>query len=149
MVSRDTFQRWIVPYGKAIVELVRQYEKKTIMHYHGQVKEVLPDFVEMGPDGLHTIEAPPIGNCTMAEAFDITQNSMVLIGNIQYDCFRSYTADEMRAAVRDVIEECGDNRLILSPTAGPFDEDPPARLFENYFAFMEAGWTFGSKSVVV
>ena len=132
MVSRDTFQKWIVPYGKQIVDLVRSYGKKTIMHYHGQIKEVLPDFMTMNPDGLHTIEAPPVGNCTMSQAFEITQNTMALIGNIQYDCFRSYTPNEMKTAVRELFESCGDKRLILSPTAGPFDENPPRRLFENY-----------------
>jgi len=32
---------------------------------------------------------------------------------------------------------------FLSPTTGPFDPDPPERLFENYIAFMEEGWSCG------
>ena len=95
-------------------------------------------FLDMAPDGLHTIEAPPVGNCTLDEAFTLTQNRITLIGNIQYDEFRRLTPPQMRAAVHDVIREAAGRRLILSPTAGPFDPAPPGSLIANYLAFLDA-----------
>ena len=142
LVNRATFQRWVVPYARGLIELIHSYGKRVIQHYHGQIKEIMPDFVTMGPDGLHTIEAPPVGDCTFAEAFDVVGSGMTLIGNVQYDDFRALSADQMARAVRDVLDECRGQRLILSPTAGPYDPDPPDALIENYVAFMTAAWEY-------
>ncbi len=138
MVSRETFQRWVVPYESHLISLIHSYGKKAIQHYHGQIRNVLPEFADMGADGLHTIEAPPVGNCTLSEAFDATGNRITLIGNIQYDDFRSATPAQMKRMVRDTLDEVGGRRFILSPTAGPFDESPSEALLNNYVAFIDA-----------
>lgn len=143
MVSRATFQQWIVRYGQELVDLVHSYGKKVIMHFHGQIREILPDFVTMGPDGLHTIEAPPVGNCTIDEAFSVVGDAITLIGNVQYDCFRSYTPQEMKDEVRRVIGEARARRFILSPTAGPYDGNISQMVVENYLAFLDAAWDAG------
>ena len=139
MVSRDTFQRWIVPFAQELIAMVHAHGKKAIQHYHGQVKEILLDFLTMAPDALHTIEAPPIGNCTFTEAFDVVGDKIALIGNVQYDSFRSHTQEEMKQEVQDILEECKGKRLILSPSAGPFDADISDNMVKNYLAFIEAG----------
>lgn len=146
MVSPGTFRQWIVPYSKKLIELVHSYGKKAIQHYHGQIKEILPDFLEMGADALHTIEAPPVGNCTMAEAFEITENKMTLIGNIQYDCFRSYSPDQMKEAVISLLKECDGKNFILSPSAGPYEQKITKKMSDNYIAFMETGFYSGRKN---
>jgi uroporphyrinogen-III decarboxylase len=145
LVSRDTFRSWIVPYAKELIALIHSYGKKAIQHYHGQIAEILPDFVEMAPDALHTIEAPPVGNCTFTQAFEVTADTMTLIGNIQYDCFRSYEPREMADAVRAVCDECRGKRFILSPTAGPYDPDVDDRVIDNYLAFMKAAWEYSDE----
>ena len=114
LVSRDTFLNWIVPYDKELIEMIHSYGKKVIQHYHGQIKEVLPDFADMGPDGLHTIEAPPVGNCTFTEAYDIVKDNITLIGNTQYDDFRSFTKEQMVREVTTILDECKGKRLIVS-----------------------------------
>lgn len=142
MLSRDTFQRWIVPFAKELISMIHSYGKKVIQHYHGQIKEILPDFLDMAPDALHTIEAPPIGDCTFTEAYDVIGDEIALIGNIQYDCFRSYSHEEMKNAVYELLEECRGTRFILSPTAGPFDENISESEINNYLAFIDAGINF-------
>jgi uroporphyrinogen-III decarboxylase len=143
LVSRATFQQWIVPFASELIEMIHAYGKKAIQHYHGQIREILPDFLAMAPDALHTIEAPPIGNCTFTQAYEALGDRITLIGNIQYDDFRSMPPEQMAAAVRGVLEECRGRRLILSPSAGPFDPAPPARLAENYHVFMRTAWEYG------
>lgn len=138
LVSRQTFQRWAVPYESRLISLVHSFGKRVIQHYHGQIREILPEFVTMNPDGLHTIEAPPIGNCSLSQAYDITQSRITLIGNIQYDEFRSAQPAKMKRRVCETLEEVAGRRFILSPTAGPFDDSPPRRLTDNYAAFIEA-----------
>lgn len=143
VVSRDTFQRWIVPFAQELVEMVHGRGKYVIQHFHGQIREILADFLTMGADALHTIEAPPIGNCTMTQAYDVVGDSLTLIGNVQYDCFRAHTPEQMRAVVCDLIDECRGKRFILSPTAGPYEAEIPASMVENYLAFIETGWVCG------
>ena len=142
LVSRATFQQWIVPYARELIGLIHQHGKFAIQHYHGQIREILDDFAVMGPDALHTIEAPPIGNCTWAQAYAARGDRITLIGNIQYDDFRAFTPAQMAAAVRQVLDECRGRRLILSPTAGPFDPDPPPRVIENYLTFLRTAWEY-------
>jgi len=138
LVSRATFQRWVVPYESRLIELVHSYGKRVIQHYHGHIGEILPDFLTMGPDGLHTIESPPVGNCTLSQAYDGTRGSITLIGNIQYDEFRSLSPERMKHQVRETLDEVDGRRFVLSPTAGPFDAEPSPALIDNYLAFVEA-----------
>ncbi len=140
LLSRQTFQSWIVPYSKELISMIRDSGAKSIQHYHGQIREILPDFLEMGADALHTIEAPPVGNCTFTEAFVATENRITLIGNIQYDCFRSYTEKEMEQAVLDVLGECKGKRLIISPSAGPYEDVIPHQMQKNYEVFIKTAW---------
>ncbi|NLA57671.1 MAG: hypothetical protein GX855_02030 [Firmicutes bacterium] len=144
LVSPQTFREWIVSYAKELVDLVHSYGKYVIMHYHGFIKTILPYFLEMGPDALHTIEAPPVGDCTLTEAYSIVGDRIALIGNIQYDCFRSYTLEEMDRAVQEVIEEAKGKRFILSPTAGPYDGNVDDRVIANYLQFLKSGWEYGT-----
>lgn len=144
MVSRSTFQRWVVPYSRDLTAMVHSYGKKVIQHFHGQIKEILPDFLTMAPDALHVIEAPPIGNCTHTEAFEVLGDKIGLIGNIQYDEFRHLTPTQMDVAVRECLAECRGKRFMLSPTAGPYEEVISDRQRDNYLQFMESGWAYGT-----
>jgi hypothetical protein len=143
LVGLDAFDRWIVPYARGLIELVRSYGKKTIQHFHGQIREVLPGFRKMGADAIHTIEAPPVGDCTFTQAYEALGNDVTLVGNIQYDDFRSMTEAQMRQAVRDVLSECKGRRLLLSPSAGPYDPAPSEQFLKNYHAFVDEAWQHG------
>lgn len=46
--------------------------------------------------------------------------------------------EQMRVAVHELRDRFAGKRLIISPTAGPFDPDPPQRLIDNYHAFLDA-----------
>ena len=64
MFSEKTFQQWILPYSRQLTSMIHTHGGKVIQHFHGaMVKMLLPYFLEMGADALHTIEAPPVGNC--------------------------------------------------------------------------------------
>jgi len=142
LVSRATFQRWAVPFARELIALIHGHGAKVIQHHHGEIKGILPDFLTMGADALHTIEAPPVGDCTFSEAFAVTGERMALIGNIQYDDFRELTPAQMADAVRAVLGECRGKRHILSPTAGPYEATITQQMADNYLAFMQAGWEY-------
>ena len=144
MVGIDTFRKWIVPFAKELTAMIHGCGKHVIQHYHGQIKHILPYFTEMGADAVHTIESPPVGNCTISEAYDTVADKITLIGNIQYDDFRSMTTEQMRKAVNALLDEVASRRFILSPSAGPYDADVDAQFISNYETFIKTGWEYGA-----
>jgi hypothetical protein len=144
LVSPEKFNELSVRYVKGIVDLIRSYGKFSILHYHGNLYRVLKGMKEINPDGLHTIEAPPVGDCTITQAREQLGN-MILIGNIQYDDLRSQSPESLDAMVRDAVEEARGGRFILSPTAGPYEESLTDHQIKNYIAFIEAGIKYGKQ----
>ncbi len=140
LVSRATFQRWVVPYAAELIGMIRAAGAYAIQHYHGQIREILPDFLTMAPHALHTIESPPIGDCTLTEAYRVVGDRIALIGNVQYDEFRALTPERMADAVRGVLAEARGRRLILSPTAGPYEPSLTPHQVANYLAFVKTAW---------
>ncbi|MFH1567937.1 MAG: uroporphyrinogen decarboxylase family protein, partial [Gemmatimonadota bacterium] len=143
LVSRATFQGWVVPYARRLIDLVHGYGKRVIQHYHGQIAAILPDFLTMGADGLHTVEAPPTGDCTHTRAYEVVGDALTLVGNLQYDELRALEPAQMSRRVHEILDEARGRRLILSPTAGPYEEHPDPRVFANYRAFLEAARGYG------
>lgn len=143
MVSPQKFNEMSSRYVKGICDLIREYGKKSIVHYHGNLYRVLDGMKTMNPDGLHTIEAPPIGDCTIPQARAVLGKATVLIGNIQYDDLAHRDKEEIDEMVRLAIEEGKSGRFILSPTAGPYEEHITDKMIENYITFIEAGIKYG------
>ncbi len=143
LVSPDKFNELSTRYVKGIVDLIRIYEKKSIVHYHGNLLDIRGGVNHMNPDGLHTIEAPPIGNCTISQARDIL-GDMILIGNIQYDDLAHCDPKQIEQLVKTIMDEGKSGRLILSPTAGPYEEFIGEKMINNYIAMVDAGVKFGA-----
>lgn len=142
LIQPEKFNEMSARYVKSIVDLIRSYGKYSIVHIHGFIKEVLPGLKSIGMDALHTVEAPPVGNCPLPLARRELED-MILIGNIQYDELERGSKEYIEELVRIAIKEGGKERFILSPTAGPYDENPTAQLLENYQTFVEAGLKYG------
>ncbi len=145
MVGPEAFHDWIMPFQKELIDLIRSYGKLSITHFHGQIRDRLEDFIALGPDGLHTIEEPPVGNCPLSEALDLVNNRITLIGTIQYDEFRALQTEQMRAEVRRVLDTAKGRRFILSPSAGPFHPQLDGHMRDNYLAFLDEGDCYGGK----
>ena len=145
LISPAKFGEMSERYVKSICDLIRSYGKISIVHYHGFLKAVLPNFKNIGMDALHTIEAPPVGNCTLREAREALGDRTALIGNVQYDDLTRLPAGEIERQVREAAAEIGDGRLILSPTAGPYENTPNETLICNYLAFIDAGLKYGKR----
>jgi len=143
LVSPGLFGRLCQRYLKGIVDLIRAYGKHSIVHYHGNLYRLLDSFRAVAPDGLHTIEAPPVGDCTIRQARAALGRDTVLIGNIQYDDLIRRTPEEIDRLVREAIGEGRGGRFILSPTAGPYEESLSPRAVANYLAFVDAGMRYG------
>lgn len=143
LVSPSLFNQLSEKYVKGIADLIRSYGKYSIVHFHGQILKLLNGFKSVGANGLHTIEAPPIGDCTLTQARAVLGKETVLIGNIQYDDLARLKEEEIDKLVYDAIEQGKSGRFILSPTAGPYEKEVSPKMVSNYLAFIRAGIEYG------
>ena len=143
LVSPAKFSEMSARYVKGIVDLIREYGKWSIVHYHGNPYKILEGMKAVAPDGLHTVEAPPIGDCTMAQAREVLGKETILIGNMQYDDLARREPAEIEAMVKEIMEEGKSGRFILSPTAGPYEQEISGKHVRNYLAFIKAGVKYG------
>ena len=142
LVSPDKFNEMSARYVRGLVDLIRSYGKKSIIHYHGNLYKILEGMKYINPDGLHTVEAPPIGDCTLKQARDVL-GDVILIGNIQYDDLAHLEKREMQELVRAAVKEGKSGRFILSPTAGPYENHISEKMIENYITLIETGLKCG------
>ncbi|RMD73291.1 MAG: hypothetical protein D6820_18855 [Lentisphaerae bacterium] len=140
MVRPEIFERWIVPFAQELIDRVRQRGKVVIQHFHGQIRDILDGFRRMHAHALHTIEEPPVGNCTLEYAREMLGGDVTLIGNIQYDELRSADCEQIRGRVVQLLERTRGWRFILSPTAGPFDPEPEANVIDNYVTILQTAY---------
>jgi len=61
MFEPSYFEDFVVKYDSKIIKLIHEYEGIVYLHCHGKVNAILEMFVDMGVDGLHPIEPPPMG----------------------------------------------------------------------------------------
>lgn len=144
LVSPKKFEELSVKYVKGICDLIRSYGKISIVHYHGNLRTILGGMRAIGPDGLHTIEQPPIGNCTIQQAREGLRG-VALIGPVQYDDLIRLNPEQIQEQVRDAYQQAGGTPFILSPTAGPYEPFIDQRAVANYEALLDAGLRYGKR----
>ena len=149
MCSPETFEALITPFDGPLFDLIHEYGGKVIVHHHGKIDAILERIVDIGADGIHPIEEPPIGDCTLADAKRRVGDRVCLVGSVQYDDFERLTPDEMEELVKRQIRDAApDGGMILAPTAGPYAVNLTERQQENLLRFIEAGLKWGRYPLV-
>jgi len=144
MCSPKTFDTLITPFDALIFDMIHSYGGRVIVHHHGNISGILERIADLGADGVHPIEEPPIGDCTVAEAKARIGDRVCLVGTVQYDDFERLTPDQMEALVKRQIRDGGEGGgMILAPTAGPYAANLTDRQQENTLRFIEAGLQWG------
>lgn len=146
LVSPSHFKEMSARYVRGICDLIHEYGKIAIVHYHGQLYEILDGVADMHCDGLHTVELPPIGNCTLQQARHVLGSDMTLIGPVQYDDLVRLPAEQIESQVKDAIKAASGGRFILSPTAGPYETWLDEHAVNNYLTFIDTGLKYGRMS---
>ena len=144
LCSPQSFDALLMPVNSAIIELVHAHGGKVIVHHHGKIDALLERIAEMGADGIHPVEEPPVGDCTLAEAKRRVGDRVCFVGSVQYDDFERLTRDQMEDLVKRQIRDAADGGgVILAPTAGPYAVELTERQQENTIRFIEAGRRWG------
>ena len=141
------FDEFVMPFDAPLVDLIRSHGSWPIIHCHGRLNGVLDRIAAMGAFGLHPIEAPPMGDVTLADVKRRVGDQLCLIGNIQIGDVLSLTPAEIDAQVRQAITDAADGGgFILSITASPYEEELSPRSLANYVQIVESGRRYGPQS---
>jgi len=135
------FRDFNLRYDKPIVDLVHEAGGLIHIHCHGSLKTVLDCFAEIGPDVLHPVEGPPMGDVTPADAKRILGEGVCLEGNIQIADMIEGQTESVRQQVRALLRDVWlPNRrgLIVAPTASPYLAKMTRLMLENYRALVQS-----------
>ena len=140
LMSPADFDAFVFDVDKPLVDLIHERGGRVWVHCHGKMGPVLERFVDMGIDVLNPIEPPPMGDITLAEAFERVGDRMGLEGNIETHDLMTGTREQVRDLVREAIAAGRGKRHILCTCSGymewPYPED---RFIENLLVYVEEG----------
>ena len=140
LMSPADFEEFVFDFDQPLVDLIHERGGQVWMHCHGKMGPVLERFVDMGIDVLNPIEPPPMGDVTLAEAFERVGERMGLEGNIETHELMTATREHLAEQVREAMAAGCGHRFILCPSSGYMEwPDPPDRLIENLLTYIEEG----------
>lgn len=114
LISPEFFRRFYAPGFKKIVDLAKSYNLKVIMHSCGAVAKLIPDFIDIGIEGLHPLQAKAAG--MQAENLAQYKNDLFFMGGVDTQELLPFgTAEEVKQDVRRLKKLLG-NRIIISPS---------------------------------
>ena len=131
------FDDYVMRFDQPLLALMHRYGCKVLVHCHGRANGVLERFIDMGVDGLHPLEAPPMGDITLAEAERRVGDKLCLVGNLQIGDMMRNEPSEIREQVLRIREDVPTG-MILSTSATPYETVLSQRLLENYLVALDA-----------
>jgi hypothetical protein len=118
LMAPTSFDEYVLPYTKPIVDEFKKNGFAVVSHCHGKVKHALDVMCRIGIDGTEPVEPPPQGNVTMGEAFEITKGRMTMIGNLEWLDLDKGTEQQITERMED-LAQYRNERLIIAASAGP------------------------------
>ncbi len=142
MMSPELFDAFVVKYDSRLFDLVHRYAGLVRVHCHGNVKDALSKFIDMGADALDPLEPPPQGDIEMDDAKRICGGRMTLLGNIEFSDLETLTPMEIEEKVKRAICDGGKERFILYPASRSISALTD-RFTANAIRYVEAGIKYG------
>lgn len=138
------FRDFVTDPERELFALIHRHGSLVHVHCHGPMDAILEDFVQMGADCLHPIEAPPMGDMPLCDAKKRIGEHVCLEGNVQIgDLYAEETArirESVAGAIADAAEDGG---FILCPSASPHTPRLAELTVANYLAMIETGVEYG------
>jgi len=145
LLSPARFDELVVRYEEPLFQEVHRHGALAYVHCHGYLNAVLGRFADMGVDVLHPIEAPPMGDVTLAEAKRRVGARICLAGNIQIGDVMALERHEIVEAVQQALcDGKPGGRFILTLTATPFERVLSPRTLENLEALVDTALELGA-----
>jgi len=131
----EAYQRLVVEPDRRLVDVIHQYGGIAYFHNHGPITKYYEQLLQIGIDALDPLEAPPWGDCDIAEAKDRIGSKICLVGNLDdMEVLGKYPTEEVLAMGQELIEKAGPDGFILAGTASGTYTEHAAR---NFMALAE------------
>ena len=147
LMSPADFDVYVSAFDKPLIDFIHNAGGRVWVHSHGKMGPVLERFIDMGADVLNPVEAPPMGDITLSEAFARTQGRMALEGNIQMHDMMTAEPDRLETLIHAAIDAGRGERFILCPTSSYMETpEPPPRLIENLLLYVNEGVRYAEEA---
>ncbi|HIE53013.1 MAG TPA: hypothetical protein EYP85_14780 [Armatimonadetes bacterium] len=144
LLSPRDFHEFVTKPEQPITQLLHDHGCLLHVHCHGPMEAILEEFVALGTDCLHPLEAPPMGDITLAEAKRRIGREVCLEGNIQVGDLYASTPERIRDLTKAALDAAAaGGGFILCPTASPYTRTLPPRAAQNYLTMIETGLEYG------
>lgn len=141
MAGPKMFETFVMSYEMRLIDAIHAAGGKMIYHNCGDAKFLLPLYGKMGIDMYESLTEAPFGDTVLADALMQIPKSTVLSGGIdQIHFLKTATPDQVRARVRDVLEQVKPRGAFILAASDYFVEGTPP---ENLQALSDAAHEFG------
>ena len=141
MMSRHCWRRHLKPRMAAIIDRVKKANPNTLAFYHtdGSIEAVVPELIEIGIDVLNPIQPECNDISRLKKRFG---QDIAFLGGIGVQTVMPFgTPQEVRSAVRQLIQDAGQGGGLLVAPAHLIEKDIP---LENVEAFVQAVYELDS-----
>lgn len=107
-ISKNHYEKFVVPYEKRLVSLIREYSPDTPVYTHtcGFINDRLELMASSGIDGIECMDPPPLGNTLLADAKRRVGGELFLKGNMDsVNVLRTASKDMITEYVKKMIED--------------------------------------------
>jgi len=131
----EGFDRTMLDFDRPMAEIMHEHGALCHYHNHGPMKRFLQSLADIGIDSLDPIEAPPWGDCTLAEAKTAIGDRVCLVGNLDdMEVIDKVDGPTIEALAEDAIRQAGPGGFCLGgTTSGTFTE----RAGHNFLRMLE------------
>jgi len=144
LASPADFRDFVVRYDRPLHDAVHAMGGFVHVHSHGSISKLLEDFVAMGTDMLHPVEAPPLGDTPLAEAKRRIGSDLVIEGNVEISRALDEEPEAFRRRIRETVADGKPGgRFVICPTASPYPVQLSDRAVRNYLTMIEVALSDG------
>lgn len=138
-IAPQSLRQIFFPALKRVVDTIKGKGIPVFLHVDGNVEEVLPDIVQMGFDGLHSLEPSAGMDIERVKADYGTQ--LCLMGNIDLQILAEKSVTEVESVVKETIRVAAPGGgYIFSSASGILSEHlPPENVMAMYGSALEYG----------
>jgi uroporphyrinogen-III decarboxylase len=141
LVSPRFFQEFIWPYEKRFIDFIQRQGVAVLYHNCGYARNLLPLLPGLEMRAYESLTPPPYGDTDLGDAVKAFGTQTTLSGNIdQLDLLRTGTAEEIDAAVKQVLNLVRGRCHFILATTDYFNENTP---HDKIHVLAEAGHKYG------
>jgi len=112
LISPKMFQRFILPHMRRLVEGAKKFGLKVMLHSCGGVSEIIPDYIDIGIDGLHPMQVEAEGMAPERLAAEFKDKLTFMGGISTQQLLIRGTGEQVRANVRYMKSLFGDGYIV-------------------------------------